>query len=78
MTVVPLLLGFVFVSSTYVLSMAWIFNDVGIEKYLLGGLSVYRFCFICNTSHLLVYFCTLLNAIIFRGYYHSSNAIYAS
>lgn len=40
MTVGPLLLGFVFISSTYVISMAWIFNDVGIEKYLLGGLSV--------------------------------------
>ncbi len=40
MTVGPLLLGFVFVSSTYVLSMTWILNDMGIEKYLLSGLSL--------------------------------------
>lgn len=40
MTMGPLLLGFVFISSTYMLSMTWIFNEVGMEKYLLGGLSV--------------------------------------
>lgn len=40
MTMGPLLLGFVFISSTYVLSMTWIFNTIGIEKYLLSGLSV--------------------------------------
>ena len=40
MTVGPLLLGFVFVSSTYVLSMTLIFNEIGIEKYLLSGLSI--------------------------------------
>jgi membrane protein len=40
MTVGPLLLGFVFVSSTYVLSMTLIFNEIGVEKYLLGGLSL--------------------------------------
>jgi len=40
MTVGPLLLGFVFVSSTYMLSMTWVFNEIGIEKYLLSGLSI--------------------------------------
>ena len=40
MTVGPLLLGFVFVSSTDVFSMTLIFNEIGVEKYLLGGLSL--------------------------------------
>ena len=41
MTVGPLLLGFVFVSSTYVLSMTWISDEAGITKYLLSGLSIF-------------------------------------
>ena len=40
MTVGPLLLGFVFVSSTYVLSMTWISDEAGITKYFLSGLSI--------------------------------------
>lgn len=40
MTVGPLLMGFVFVSSTYILSMTWFFKGVGVEKYLLNFLSV--------------------------------------
>lgn len=40
MTMGPLLIGFVFISSTYVLSMTWFFKDMGIEQYLLNGLSL--------------------------------------
>ncbi|AIT09766.1 hypothetical protein LO80_07155 [Candidatus Francisella endociliophora] len=40
MTMGPLLMGFVFISSTYVLSMTWFFKDIGIEQYLLNGLSL--------------------------------------
>jgi len=40
MTMGPLLMGFVFISSTYVLSMAWFFKDIGIEQYFLNGLSL--------------------------------------
>ena len=40
MTVGPLLLGFVFVSSTYVLSMTWVSNETSIMKYFLSTLSV--------------------------------------
>lgn len=40
MTMGPLLMGFVFISSTYVLSMAWFFKDIGVEQYLLNGLSL--------------------------------------
>ena len=40
MTMGPFLLGFVFISSMYVLSMTWFFTGVGLEQYLLGGLSL--------------------------------------
>ncbi|GAB4222754.1 MAG: YihY family inner membrane protein [Francisella sp.] len=40
MTMGPLLMGFVFFSSTYIISMAWFVKDMGIEKYLLNALSI--------------------------------------
>ncbi|WP_150467112.1 YhjD/YihY/BrkB family envelope integrity protein [Francisella sp. SYW-9] len=40
MTMGPLLMGFVFISTTYVLSMTWFFKGVGIEQYLLNFLSL--------------------------------------
>ncbi|AXA34504.1 YihY family inner membrane protein [Francisella adeliensis] len=40
MSMGPLLLGFIFISSTYVLSMTFYFKDVGLEQYLLSALSL--------------------------------------
>ncbi|AJC48542.1 YihY family inner membrane protein [Allofrancisella guangzhouensis] len=40
MTMGPLLLGFVFISSTYILSMTWFFNGIGIKQYFLNTLSL--------------------------------------
>ena len=40
MTMGPLLMGFVFISTTYVISMTWFFKGVGIEQYLLNFLSI--------------------------------------
>lgn len=40
MTMGPLLMGFVFISTTYVISMTWFFKGVGIEQYLLNFLSL--------------------------------------
>ncbi|AJI72422.1 tRNA processing ribonuclease BN [Francisella tularensis subsp. novicida GA99-3548] len=40
MTMGPLLMGFVFISSTYLISMAWFVKDIGMEQYLLSGLSL--------------------------------------
>ncbi|AEI35108.1 MULTISPECIES: YhjD/YihY/BrkB family envelope integrity protein [Francisella] len=40
MTMGPILIGFVFISSTYLISMAWFVKDIGIEQYLLNGLSL--------------------------------------
>ena len=36
MTMGPILMGFVFISTTYVISMTWFFKGVGIEQYLLN------------------------------------------
>lgn len=33
-------MGFVFISSTYLISMAWFVKDIGMEQYLLNGLSL--------------------------------------
>ncbi|QIV95123.1 YhjD/YihY/BrkB family envelope integrity protein [Allofrancisella frigidaquae] len=40
MTMGPLLLGFVFISSTYILSMAWFFDGIGAKQYFLNSLSI--------------------------------------
>jgi membrane protein len=40
MTMGPFLLGFVFISSMYVLSMTWFFTGLGFEQYILGGFSL--------------------------------------
>ena len=40
MTMEPLLMGFVFISSTYLVSMAWFVKDIGMKQYLLSGLSL--------------------------------------
>ncbi|MDE4974041.1 YhjD/YihY/BrkB family envelope integrity protein, partial [Francisella tularensis] len=40
MTMGPLLMGFVFISSTYLISMAWFVKDIGMEQYLLSCLSL--------------------------------------
>ncbi|MED7788664.1 YhjD/YihY/BrkB family envelope integrity protein [Francisella sp. 19X1-34] len=40
MTMGPLLMGFVFISTTYIISMTWFFKGAGIEQYLLNFLSL--------------------------------------
>ena len=40
MTMGPILIGFVFISTTYIISMTWFFKGVGIEQYLLNFLSI--------------------------------------
>ncbi|APC97587.1 YihY family inner membrane protein [Francisella frigiditurris] len=36
MTIGPIFFGFVFISSTYLLSMSWIVTDMGVEQYIIN------------------------------------------